>query len=334
MQNNQQPKNSVVCILCNSCNTSFFYSELNLILRRCDDCKIVFVHPLPTDEDYVCNLEINYNSLANKYGGRLNEEKENKLDEDNQLMKLEKRILWNKKKSRIYQKDLKKIKKYLNDKNQEDIMLLDVGCGEGYFIKEAIKKGFKCEGIEPSKTHIPSKEFNFKIFNTFLQNFKTKNKYDVITLLDVLEHTKNPKKEIENIKRIIKLNGLLMIRVPNLNWLIIKEKIIRLICAFTKMDVLILNAQGIYAPHTHLYNFSEKSLRKFLENSGFRIVGIEIINASHSDSIFKSFFYDIYYSMITVLFRITKINLAISLNVFAKPNFNNENLSIKYKIRK
>lgn len=316
METNKQQINVFIpCALCASSNTRFFYSELNLTLRRCNRCRSVFVHPLPVTEEYVSNLNIQYDILANKYSQRLKNidiDKHNNIQEKTQST-------WSQKKALIYQRDLEVIKKYLKNKNPKDITVLDVGCGEGYFLRKALKNGFQCEGLEPSKTHTPQKELNFKIFHGFLKNFKPRKNYDVITLLDVLEHTKDPQGELRKIREIIKKDGLLMIRVPNLRWLIFKEKILRLFCAVTRKDMLILNPQGIYAPHTHLYNFSEEGLEKLLETCGFKIIGSEIIKASYSENIFKAIFYHIYYVIITALFKITKINFAISLNIFATP---------------
>lgn len=301
------------CSICNSKNIFFYYSELNLQLYNCVDCGLVFVNPPPEDGEYVDNLEFNYVDLANKYSKKLKKS----VDADDNSKRT---AMWENSKSCIFKADLEAIDKYLLCKNHDELSLLDVGCGEGHFLMEAKKKGYLCEGLEPSKTHTPKKAENLKIFCGFLKDFRYLKKYDVITVLDVLEHTKNPVEEIKCVRSIIKENGLLMIRVPNLKWLRFKEKMFRVFCILMKKDVLEINPQGIYAPHTHLFNFSEKSLTKLLESTGFKILGFEIINASLStSSFFKKIFYLLYYACVRILFKISGINLAISLNVFARP---------------
>lgn len=183
------------------------------------------------------------------------------------------------------------------------------------------KKGFYCEGLEPSKNHSPRKESNIKVFRGFLKDFNLNKKYDIITLLDVLEHTKDPLGELNQIRRIIKKEGIIMIRVPNLRWLVIKEHAFNLIKRITNKDISKLNPKGVYSPYTHLYNFSEKSIKKLLDLSGFKILKIEIINASKTYNLFKNLFYSVYYKIIKMIYLLFRINLAISLNIIAAPNW-------------
>ncbi len=310
-QSMNNKKNKDCCPICGNNRISFFYSELNLNLYKCSSCDVVFVHPLPSEIVFKENLELNYIILAQKYS-KVVEPSIQKEDP-------KQREIWENEKRAIFKSDLTVIKAYNKNKTQVATSLLDIGCGEGLFMVEAERDGFVCEGLEPSKNHIPSKELKLKIFNGFLKNFKSKIKYDVITMLDSLEHTKDPLGELNAVRRIIKKQGILMIRVPNLRWLMIKEKIIRFLCAVTGKKILDFNPQGIYAPHTHLYNFSEAGIKKILASANFNVVGTEIINASHTEKKYKALFYILYYGAVKVIHKVTKINTAISLNIIAVP---------------
>lgn len=299
------------CPICGNNRISFFYSELNLDLYKCSSCDVVFVYPLPSETVFKENLEVNYILLAQKYSKAT----QSPIQKEDPIQ----REIWENEKRTIFKRDVKVIKAYYKNKTQFAPFLLDIGCGEGLFMVEAQREGFVCHGLEPSKKHIPNKELKLKIFNGFLKKFKPKIKYDVITMLDSLEHTKDPLGELRAIRKIINEQGILMIRVPNLKWLVIKEKILKFFCRVTGKKIFDLNQQGIYAPHTHLYNFSETGIKKILASANFNVIGTEIINASHTEKKYKSLFYILYYGAVKVLHKVTKINIAISLNIIAVP---------------
>ena len=87
-----------------------------------------------------------------------------------------------------------------------------------------------------------------------------KVKYDLISCIQVLEHTINPKNIIKKAKKILNLNGYIFIEVPD------SEK--------PRYNQL----PGFYV-FDHIYHFTEKSLCALLENNGF-----EIISTSHIDN--------------------------------------------------
>ena len=76
---------------------------------------------------------------------------------------------------------------------------------------------FHVEIIEPNlETYFINKN-NIKSHRIKLENFiqNTKRRYDVIVLLDVLEHFENPEKIIEGIKVLLKDKGLVVVSLPN-----------------------------------------------------------------------------------------------------------------------
>lgn len=102
--------------------------------------------------------------------------------------------------------------------------VLDVGCGEGYFIRFADKRFDKYTGIDISSERL--KNAREKI--TGMQNiqlmvcdaektpFKNES-FDAIFAADVLEHIKNLDAAIDEIYRIIKNDGELIISIPTEN---------------------------------------------------------------------------------------------------------------------
>lgn len=109
------------------------------------------------------------------------------------------------------------IKKYSIWKNPK---VLDVGCGTGRNIEELADLG-QVYGLDNSQEALRfCKKRGLKnlIFGSAEKTNMPNNSFDIITLLDVLEHTDDDK-TLKEIHRILKKNGLLIITVPAFNWL-------------------------------------------------------------------------------------------------------------------
>ena len=100
---------------------------------------------------------------------------------------------------RLYQQQL--INKYLLGH------LAEVGPGNGTNLSYYIDKPNKIDLFEPSKKHYDnlkktfSKNHKIKVFN---RSFGGKKKYDTIVYLDVLEHIKKDKEEINKALGLLK----------------------------------------------------------------------------------------------------------------------------------
>jgi len=138
--------------------------------------------------------------------------------------------------------------------------LLDIGCGSGNFIRYiSDKTEFQVFGNEINKENVNTLKRKYgldvRIGNINEIDFPDKH-FDVITLWDVIEHVENPNQILVEIKRILKPDGILVIRVPNGDSL--DSKI------FSKYWA------GLDAPR-HLYIFSISCITKLLENNSFTI---------------------------------------------------------------
>ncbi len=95
--------------------------------------------------------------------------------------------------------------------------IAEVGPGNGSNLKSYIYKIKKADLFEPSKNLFNKLKKKFKKnkkVKCYNSSFKSKNKYNAVLYLDVLEHIKNDKKEILNSLKKIKKNGYLIINVP------------------------------------------------------------------------------------------------------------------------
>jgi len=144
--------------------------------------------------------------------------------------------------------------------------LLDVGCGDGVFLKEAQRLGFEVYGIDFDKKSVEVAKSKFGLVNTFavsLEEFMTwrpdQFKFDIITIFEVLEHQDDPRGFLEKIKKLLKPGGYLAGSVPN------RERV------FADKDRAALRID--YPPHHFLW-FDKNSLSILLQSQGFKSVEV------------------------------------------------------------
>jgi 2-polyprenyl-3-methyl-5-hydroxy-6-metoxy-1,4-benzoquinol methylase len=99
--------------------------------------------------------------------------------------------------------------------------LLDVGCGDGVFLKEAQRIGFEVYGIDFDKKSVETAKSQFGLINTFAMSLDEfiawfpNQRFDIITIFKVLEHQDNPKDFIEKLRKLLKPGGYIAGSVPN-----------------------------------------------------------------------------------------------------------------------
>jgi len=95
--------------------------------------------------------------------------------------------------------------------------ILDVGCGVGYFSKLLSEYGANVSGIDinPDSVNICKSYVgpNFYVGNASRLDFDD-NSFDKILCSEVLEHLKDDKGALDEIYRILKPNGILVLTVP------------------------------------------------------------------------------------------------------------------------
>jgi len=137
--------------------------------------------------------------------------------------------------------------------------LIDIGCGNGLFLARMRNLGWQVLGIEPDVKAAFVARDRFKI-PVIAGELKSANlpeiSYDVITMNHVIEHVHDPIGLFQEIYRILKPKGKLVVLTPNVESL--GHKLFR------------SSWRGLEPPR-HLYLFTSETLQLCAEKVGFSV---------------------------------------------------------------
>ena len=110
--------------------------------------------------------------------------------------------------------------------NVKHLNILDLGCGGGLTCEPLARLGANVTGIDfikkniqVAKKHSLNSTLDINYINKDLNKIKLKNKYDVILLLEVIEHINDWQSLIKKIKKNLKPKGKLIISTINKTFL-------------------------------------------------------------------------------------------------------------------
>ena len=154
--------------------------------------------------------------------------------------------------------------------------LLDVGCGMGFFLKEAKSRGWKrAIGVEVSRLAIDyaNRKIGVEVREGDLRevNFP-ENHFDLATAWNVIDQLQEPLNTLREIHRVLKKGGLIALRISNFNFHLL---IHRLSNSLEKLGLkrISLSTHGCF----HIYAFSPASIRFALQRAGY--VNIKVYNS-------------------------------------------------------
>lgn len=237
------------CPYCKSHKFKKKYQIEQCKILICHECDLMWLYPQLTveeleevyTEDYFLNKKFENNEPNNIYGytdymsERINKQKK-------------------------YKKIIQNIKcNYPNLNNN----WLDIGCGLGFLLEEANKEKFEVEGVEFNKYAIKyiKDKYNFNVYEDDIE--KIENRYDVISMLDVIEHLQNPFEELDKVYKKLNQDGVLIISTMDSTSLVCR--------------ILGTRIEDFRRIREHLFFFSRKSLTTILEEKKFKVDRIESI---------------------------------------------------------
>jgi len=161
------------------------------------------------------------------------------------------------------------ISKYNGEKNS----YLDLGCGEGDLVTRLEPQFEKLVGNDIAESRLKiavkknkSKRISFSYCDLDKKVLHKANSFDVITCLTVLEYTFDPYFVMNEINRVLKPGGILILSVPNLAFLPERLKLL-----FGKLPSW-PDAPGWQGGRLH--NFTCKSLEKLGAKTSFKLMSV------------------------------------------------------------
>ena len=223
-------------MLCGSAS-DFFASKNGHTLYTCRACRLSFVDPVP-DSTKVYGED--YFSGARKGFGYVD------YDTDKEPM-------------------VPAFKKYLNliERFSKGKRILDVGAATGFFLRIAKDAGFDPYGVELSAYAAGrATEKGIPTITGTLSDVPATAPFDVITMLDVIEHVSNPVAEITKANELLQRGGLLVINTPDIGSLYAR---------------LMGPRWHLIVPPEHLFYFNRANIRTLLEQKCFEVLVVSTV---------------------------------------------------------
>lgn len=157
-----------------------------------------------------------------------------------------------------YGRILREAAKYSSQKES----FLEIGCGNGFMLEEALRIGFKkVSGIEPSRDAIlrANKNIRKSIKQDILRSrIYSENSFDMIVAFQVFDHIPDPNQFLKICLTLLRSKGILMLMNHDVE--AIPAKLLR-----EKSPIIDIE-------HTYLY--SQKTIQRILTKNGFSIIKI------------------------------------------------------------
>jgi len=138
--------------------------------------------------------------------------------------------------------------------------LLDVGAGAGLLVAEAKRLGFDAVGVEPSH---PLVELARRLYHVdlvqgvFPHPLLAGRKFDLIFLVDIIEHVSNPVELLRHCALALAAGGIVIIVTPNVRSLVAR----------------VLGQRWWHFRLAHVGYFNRSSLAKAAEQAGLTVAG-------------------------------------------------------------
>jgi SAM-dependent methyltransferase len=146
--------------------------------------------------------------------------------------------------------------------------LLDFGCGNGAFLQRMRLQGWRVTGVDIAAHAVQRirNQTGLRVLTGTLPHPELRpNSFDVITMWQSLEHVPDPGQVLCEARRLLAVEGQLVVAVPNIDSLAFR--------VFGQAWV------GLDLPR-HLTHFSPWTLHLLLERSGFRVRRIRMAGPS------------------------------------------------------
>jgi SAM-dependent methyltransferase len=231
----------LTCVACKK-RQNFEFTYRNFHYYRCSKCKLVSTYPLvtlrETEAHYAKKYKTGNYQLLRKYSPQY---------------------------SAVYSQFVKVLENKLKSQNQTLVnkKVLDIGCFTGDFLKLLQQRHADVYGVELQKqaVQIANKKLPGRIYQADITTFKfPQKKYDIITLLGLIEHVPDPLSLIQRSHQLLNRSGTLMIQTPN---------------STSFLANMMRKYWPPYTPIEHIHLFGREGLEQLLKKQGFRDISFQ-----------------------------------------------------------
>lgn len=249
---NEIQKKPLVCALCGASAPALFMRKNTCTLYACSVCKFWFVYPVPAVIDVYTK---EYFTGAHGGFGYVD------YDRDKKPM------------VSTSERYLQRIERYMPRHGR----LLDVGAATGFFLSIVKRFGFDPYGVEMSDYAAgEARAKGLLVITGTLADVPPAPLFDVITMIDVIEHVADPRAEVLRVHALLKSGGIFAIDTQDTGSLYAR----------------ILRRQWhLIVPPEHLNYFNRKNLTLLLTQSGFEVLEIKTIGKRFSPPYIFSMLY-------------------------------------------
>lgn len=212
----------------------YFSVEEEFSYYQCHDCRTIFIHPVPIDQLKKI-YPANYYSFVNK--GK------------NIVVRLKEWL------------DKRFFKKILKQLPGSSLRVLDVGGGTGWMLDVLKATDARIEFTQSvdidEKARVEAEAKGHAYFEGTIEAFETTEKFDLILMLNLVEHVASPLSVLQKAEMLLKPGGIIVIKTPNTeSW-----------------DARLYKKSywgGLHCPR-HWVIFSEKSFRHLVSSTGLTV---------------------------------------------------------------
>ena len=220
-----------ICQVCGGRGRPYLTHE-GMALRRCSDCSLVFMDPMPDAATLKALYSDGYESTTKVY-----------------LTKVKSKMRRSRRRARWLAR------------RAPGRRFLDVGCNGGFMAEAMREKGFESHGIDPdpvsitwARAHYPSNHFQMAT----AEHYSPKGApFDVVYCSEVIEHSPDANRFLASIAALMAPGGMLFLTTPDIShWRRPRD----------------ITAWDAFVPPEHCLYFSPSNLARLLAKHGLRVV--------------------------------------------------------------
>ncbi len=157
----------------------------------------------------------------------------------------------------VYQKAAERILERLEPFRSEGPRLLEIGCGAGFFLEEAQRRGWDVHGIELSRWMVERASERVAGDRVLQGSYDSElfrdSSFDVVVAVDVIEHVTDPGHLLRDVAARLRPGGIVYLVTPDSG----------------SLPARMLGERWWYVQVPHLSYFSRPSMSRLLERTGF-----------------------------------------------------------------